>query len=73
MERSAAKKCPKVPASRDVPKVPAQKERPQVPGWTGFDDRPRGCGQKMANMSTAVIMVTFNLIKKEAPNEIHSH
>ena len=62
-----------MPASRDVPKVPAQKERPQVPGWASFDDRPRGRGQKMANMSTVAIMVTFILFKKESPNEIHSH
>ena len=27
----------------------------------------------MANMSTVVIVVTFILLKKEAPDEIHSH
>ena len=32
-----------------------------------------GRGQKMANMSTVAIMVTFILFIKEAPNEIHSH
>ena len=62
-----------MPASRDVPKVLAQQERPQVPDWTGFDDRPSGRGQKMANMSTVAIIVTLILHKKEAPNEIHSH
>ena len=53
--------------------MPANKERPQVPGWASFDDRPRGRGQIMANMSTVAIMVTFILIKKGDPNEIQSH
>ena len=62
-----------MPALRDVPKVPAHKERPQVPGWAVFDDQPKDRGQKMANMSTVAIIVTFILFIKEAPNEIHSH
>ena len=66
-----------MPASRDVPKVPAQKERPQVPpkcrAEVVFDGRPRVSVQKMAYMSTVAIMATFILIKKYAPNEIHSH
>ena len=62
-----------MPASRDVPIVPAQKERPQVPGWAVFDDQPKDRGQKMANMSTVAIMVTFIVPKTETPNEIHSH
>ena len=62
-----------MPALRDVPIVPAHKERPQVPGWAVFDDQPKDRGQKMANMSTVAIIVTFILHKKEAPNEINSH
>ena len=44
-----------------------------MPGWAVFDDQPKDRGQKMANMSTVAIMVTFILFIKEAPNEIHSH
>ena len=42
-------------------------------GWAVVDDCPRDRGQKMANMSTVAIKVTFILLKKEAPDEIHSH
>ena len=42
-------------------------------GWAVFDDCPRGRGQKMANMSTVAIKVTFILLEKEAADEIHSH
>ena len=61
-----------MPASGDVPKMPAQKERPQMPGWAGFDDRPRGCGQKMANMSTVAFVVTYIFKQKGHPNGIKS-
>ena len=44
-----------------------------MPGWAVFDDQPKDRGQKMANMSTVAIIVTFILHKKEAPNEINSH
>ena len=44
-----------------------------MPGWAVFDDQPKDRGQKMANMSTVAIMVSFILPKIETPDEIHSH
>ena len=38
-----------------------------------FEDRPKGCGQKMANMSTVTVAVTFILFIKEALDGIYSH
>ena len=43
-----------------------------MPGWAGFDDRPRGSVQNMANMSTVAFVVAYIFKQKGRPNGINS-
>lgn len=62
-----------VPALGDAPKCRHYRNVPKCRLGTIFEDPPKDCGQKTANMSTVTVVATLFSLIKEDLNEIYSH
>ena len=62
-----------VSALGDAPKCRHYRNVPKCRLGTIFEDPPKDCGQKTANMSTVTVVATLFSLKKEDLNEIYSH
>ena len=62
-----------VSAFGDVPKCRHYRNVPKCRLGTIFEDPPKDCGQKTANMSTVTVVATLFPLIKEDLNEIYSH
>ena len=62
-----------VSALGDAPKCRHYRNVPKCRLGTIFEDPPKDCGQKTANMSTVTVVATLFSLIKEDLNEIYSH
>ena len=62
-----------VPALGGAPKCRHYRNVPKCRLGTIFEDPPKDCGQKTANMSTVTVVATLFSLIKEDLNEIYSH
>ena len=62
-----------VSALGDVPKCRHYRNVPKCRLGTIFEDSPKDCGQKTANMSTVTVVATLFSLIKEDLNETYSH
>ena len=70
---AAAEKADAVSALGDVRKCRHYRNVPKCRLGTIFEDPPKDCGQKTANMSTVTVVATLFSLIKEDLNEIYSH